>query len=76
MAKKSVRRPRFSAAKASVHDTLETRRWCVEMAIKWPWSPSMPMSSMGGSYPTPGRPVESPDVLVRAKQILEWVSAA
>ncbi len=48
----------------------ELRRWCVEMAIRWPVHGGN-SGFAGGSY----IPTVDADVLGRAKKLLDWVKA-
>lgn len=50
-------------------ESIELRRWCIEMAVKWP------VLSHGGYGQMAGGRAEDQDVIGRATKILDWVKA-
>lgn len=72
MKKPMKRKPKPSA------NEVELRRWCIEMATKWPQttvhrsSPGGPYGGMGGNYST--SEVVEADVIGRADRLLAWVN--
>lgn len=59
-------------AKVSQDNETELRRWCVEMAIRWPVQGGSGGFASGSYIPTVA--VDA-DVLGRAKKLLEWIKA-
>lgn len=70
MAKKARTTP---AKRIFVSDEIELRRWCIEIAARWPVHNDSGYSNMGGSKP----PVhQDEDVIGRANKVLAWVTTA
>ncbi len=55
-----------------IPDPLETRRWCIEQAVRWPIEndSGYGLASGGGGY----KPRMDVDLLGRADKILAWIS--
>lgn len=55
---------------------LELRKWCIEQAIRWPWSApqryNQGMASVGGGYKD--FPSSEPNTIARAQQIYKWIN--
>lgn len=52
--------------------SIELRRWCIEMAVRWPVHSVSGYSPMGGGFQQPVHQDEN--VIGRAEAILEWVA--